>query len=330
MSAYVFILAEKANHDVACMCSTLGVSRSGFYAWCARPPSLRRREDQKLAAQIRDVFSASRRTYGAPRIHAMLLRQGVRVGKKRVARLMRDEGIFGVSRRRGRRSLTRKDPGHPPAPDRVGRRFSAEGPNRLWLCDITYIPTHEGWLYLAVVCDMWSRKIVGWSMRDNLEAALVIDALTMATTCRKPAEGTVVHSDRGSQYTSIAHGASLTASGLLPSMGARGCAYDNAACESVISTIKAELERIYGRAAFPTRHQAQLAVFDYIEGFYNRLRIHSALGNLSPAEFEALNERVDELPVEIDACGEQAHHRPGQPCGLPTITTGSTRDFIDC
>jgi putative transposase len=321
VSVYTFIARERANHRVARMCRVFEVSRSGFYAWASRDPSAHTRGDAKLTGQIADAFVASRRTYGAPRIHAVLARAGVRVSRKRIARLMATSGIVGVSRRRGRRSLTKSNPAVPTAPDRVGRRFRASGPNELWLADITYLATHEGWLYLAVVMDMWSRAIVGWSMREDVKAELVVDALEMARTRRRPVAGCVVHTDRGSQYGSLLYGASLVASGLLASMGARGSAYDNAPVESVISTIKLELERIHGTRPFAGRHQARLAVFDYIEAFYNRLRLHSGIGNLSPVEFEQLH-----WPVEMARQGRASGPTPGAwtDPGSAHITTGST------
>ncbi len=327
MSAYVFIAREKANHRVARLCRVLGVSRSGFYAWASREPSARARSDAQLTDQIQSIFAESRRTYGAPRIHAVLARGGVRISRKRIARLMATAGIEGVSRRRRRRSLTIPNPKAPPVPDRVGRRFVADGPNELWLADITYVATHEGWLYLAIVADMWSRMIVGWSMREDLRAEIVVDALQMARTRRRPQAGGIVHTDRGSQYGSVVYGQTLTASGLLASMGARGCAYDNAPCESVISTIKVELERICGSRPFASRHQARLAVFDYIEAFYNRLRLHSGIGNLSPYEFEQLN-----WPVEMTRRGRAAGPTPGvwTDPGSVHITTGpTTTSMID-
>lgn len=325
MSRFRFIAREKANHPVSVMCRVLEVSRSGFYAWAVREPSPRRRADWRLLGQIQEAFRASRNTYGAPRIHAVLSRGDVHVSRKRIARLMATAGIEGVSRRRRRRSLTIPNPKAPPAPDRVGRRFRADGPNELWLADITYVATHEGWLYLAIVADMWSRMIVGWSMREDLRAEIVVDALQMARTRRRPQAGGIVHTDRGSQYGSVVYGQTLTASGLLASMGARGCAYDNAPCESVISTIKVELERICGTRPFASRHQARLAVFDYIEAFFNRIRIHSALGNLSPAEFEQLH-----WPVEMTRRGRAGGPTPAAWTALRPdhITTGPTTELI--
>ena len=277
------IEAERAEHSISRLCRVLGVSRVGFYAWRRRPPSARALRDAELRRLIATVFSESRQTYGAPRVHAQLHARGVRVGKKRVARLMRQQGLEGVSRRGARRRTTISDPAAPPAPDLVKRRFAAERPDQLWLADITYLPTYEGWLFLAVVMDVCSRKIVGWAMREDLKSELVVDALGMAVARRRPKPGLVHHSDRGSQYTSLAFGRTLRESGLLASMGRRGDAYDNAPVESVISTIKNELVH---RSRFTTRDQARLAVFDYIETFYNPRRLHSSLGHRSPDDYE--------------------------------------------
>jgi putative transposase len=284
------IEAEKAQHPVSLLCSVLGVTRAGFYAWWQRGPSRRALGDAELVALIGRVFVESLETYGAPRVHAELREtHGVRVGRKRVARLMRQLELEGVSRRVKRRRTTIPDPAAAPAPDLVGRRFTAARPNELWLADITYLPTREGWLFLAVVVDVFSRRIVGWSMRDDLKAELVVDALGMAVTRRKPPAGVVHHSDRGSQYTSLAFGTTLRDSGLIASMGRRGDAYDNAACESVISTIKNELIK---RRSWTTRDQARLAVFSYIETFYNPRRRHSALGYRSPIEYENITQET--------------------------------------
>lgn len=284
------IEAEKAQHPVSLLCSVLGVTRAGYYAWRRRGPSERALGDAKLASLIRRVFVESLETYGAPRVHAELREaHGVRVGRKRVARLMRQLELEGVSRRGKRRRTTIPDPVAAPAPDLVGRRFKAGRPNELWLADITYLPTREGWLFLAVVLDAYSRRIVGWSMRDDLKTELVVDALGMAVTRRKPPAGVVHHSDRGSQYTSLAFGTTLRESGLVASMGRRGDAYDNAACESVISTIKNELIK---RRSWTSRDQARLAVFSYIETFYNPRRRHSALGYRSPIEYENMTQQT--------------------------------------
>jgi putative transposase len=280
---YRLIEAERAEHSISRLCKVLGVTRQGFHAWRRRGPSLRQLGDQELKGLIVQIYDGSLQTYGAPRVQLDLAEQQVRVGRKRVARLMRELGIQGVSRRGKKRRTTIADPKAPPAPDLVERRFRAERPNQLWLADVTYVPTLEGWLFLGVVMDMYSRKIVGWAMRDDLKADLVVDALAMAVTRRRPPVGLVHHSDRGSQYTSLAFGRTLRESGLVASMGARGDAYDNAACESVISTLKVEWIK---RHRYQSRDQARLSVFTYIETFYNPRRRHSALGGISPDEYE--------------------------------------------
>jgi putative transposase len=283
VSCYRLIEAEKAHHGVSRLCRVLGVSRAGFYAWQDRPASARAVADQVLTAQIRAIHQRSRGTYGAPRIHAELrLDHGVHVGRKRVARLMRSAGLVGCHRRR-RRGLTRRDPQAAPAPDLVGRAFTATAPNRVWTADITYIPTWSGWLYLAVVLDVWSRRVVGWAMAEHLRTELVCDALEMAIWNRRPDPGLVHHSDQGCQYTSLAFGRRLREAGLVASMGSVGDCYDNAVTESFFATLECEL---LDRSRFATRAQARSAVFDYLEGFYNPRRRHSTLGYLSPAEYE--------------------------------------------
>jgi putative transposase len=299
--SYRLIEAKKAEHPISRLCRVLGVSAAGYYAWRRRGPSLRQLGDAELERLIVAIYDGSLQTYGAPRVHAELRQaHAVRVGRKRVARLMRGLGIEGVSRRGKRRRTTVADPKAAPAPDLVKRRFQASAPNALWLADITYVPTYEGWLFLAVVMDVFSRRIVGWSMRDDLKAELVVDALAMAVTRRKPSAGLVHHSDRGSQYASLAFGSTLRQSGLVASMGRRGDAFDNAACESVISTIKQELVK---RKSWKSRDEVRLAVFSYIESFYNRSRRHSALGYRSPADFELEWEKMnnDELPNTQEA-----------------------------
>jgi putative transposase len=274
---------EKAHHAVSLLCRVLGVSRAGFYAWQSRPRSARALADQALTEQIRAIHRRSRATYGAPRVHAELrLDHGVRVGRKRVARLMRAAGLVGCHRRR-RRGLTRHDPQATPAPDLVNRQFVAVAPDRVWTADITYIPTWTGWLHLAVVLDVFSRRVVGWAMADHLRTELVIDALDMAIWNRRPTEGLVHHSDQGCQYTSLAFGRRLREAGLVASMGSVGDCYDNAVTESFFATLECELLH---RHRFRTRTEARVAVFDYLEGFYNPRRRHSALGQLSPADFE--------------------------------------------
>ncbi len=291
---YRLIEAEKAEHAISRLCKVLGVTRQGFYAWRRRGPSLRSLGDAELARLIVHIYDGSLQTYGAPRIELELRDEhDVRVGRKRVARLMRDLGLRGVSRRGKKPRTTVADEKAPPAPDLVERRFVAERPNALWLADITYVPTLEGYLFLGVVMDMFSRKIVGWSMRDDLKAELVVDALAMAVTRRRPPPGLVHHSDRGSQYTSLAFGRTLRESGLLQSVGRRGHAGDNAACESVISTLKEEWIK---RHRYHSRDQARLSIFRYVETFYNPRRRHSSLGGISPDEYERrfLNRQEEE------------------------------------
>jgi putative transposase len=282
-----FVAEEAAQHPVSLLCRTVGISRQAFYQAQRRGASARCLDDQRLTARVLAAFAASRETYGAPRIHAELRAQGERVGRKRIARLMRQAEIQGVSRRGRRRGTTQRDELATPAPDRLERRFAADGPDRVWVADLTYVPTRQGWLFLGLVMDLWSRRIVGWSMRDDLKADLVVDALTMALTRRQPAPGLIHHSDRGSQYTSLAYGRTLRHSGLLASMGRRGDAYDNAPAESCIATIKCELVH---RTPFTTRDQARLAVFDFIECFYNPHRRHSSLGDISPNQYEKIHQ----------------------------------------
>ena len=264
------------------MCRVLGVSTTGYYAWRARSPSPRRQADQALRERIRIIHERSRRTYGAPRIHAELCEAGVRCGRKRVARLMRQAGLEGAHRRRKARTTVR-DASAPPAPDLVARDFAVDRPDRLWVADITYVRTWSGWLYLAVVLDAFSRKVVGWSMAEHLRVELVLDALNMALWNRRPGPGLVHHSDRGCQYTSLAFGRRCRDAGIVPSMGKVGDAYDNALAEAFFATLETELLM---RQSFPNRGAARLALFEYIEGFYNPHRRHSALGYLSPAEYE--------------------------------------------
>ncbi len=279
---FTFVEAEKAHFPVTTLCRVLGVSRSGYYAWRMRPPSARACADQALSRQIRTVHERSRGTYGAPRIWADLRETGVVCSRKRVARLLRLSGLQGCHRRKGPPS-PRRTPGATPAPDLVRRDFAAPAPDRLWVADITYVPTWAGFLYLAVVLDAHSRRIVGWAMADHLRSELVIDAVDMALWRRRPTQGVIHHSDQGSQYTSLAFGRRLREAGLVGSMGSRGDCFDNATAESFFATLECEL---LARHRFPTRSAARLALFDYIEGFYNTHRRHSALGYLSPAAYE--------------------------------------------
>jgi putative transposase len=292
VSLFRLVDAEKANYPVSLLCRVLGASRSGYYAWRERPPSKRSVEDSALTARIREVHERSRRTYGYPRVHAELNASGVvQCGRRRVARLMREAGLRGCMRGRRRRSTTRRDGDAAPAPDLVDRRFLAASPDRLWLADITYLPTREGFLYLSFILDACSRKVVGWSMADHLRTELVTDALRMALWRRRPPSGVIHHSDRGSQYTALSFGERLKEAGVFPSMGRVGSALDNAMAESFVSTLKAEMP---GRLP-PTREAARMAIFEYIEGFYNPTRRHSSIGYMSPADYERANYFVEEV-----------------------------------
>jgi putative transposase len=263
------------------MCRTLGVSESGYHAWRTRPPSRRARRDGELTTLIRAAHEDSNVIYGAPNIHRELRDQGVRVGKKRVARLMRRAGLVGVTRRRFC-VTTRRDENARRAPDLVDRNFKADGPNKLWVSDITYIPTWAGFLYLAVVLDAWSRRIVGWAMATHLRTELVLDALNMAVTQRRP-DNVVHHSDQGCQYTSVAFGKRCGEAGVRPSMGSVGDAYDNAMCESFFASLECELLQ---RTKLHTQTEGRMAVFRYIEGWYNTRRRHSGLDYQSPISYE--------------------------------------------
>lgn len=263
------------------MCRLLGVSTSGYYAWRDRPPSKRAVSDAQLRERIEALHERSRGTYGVPRIHEDLKEQGHRVGRKRVGRLMREAGLRGVCRRRGTRTTVR-DQDARPAPDLVQRNFSVSGPDRLWVADITYVPTRAGFLYLAVVLDAWSRRVVGWSMATHLRTELVLEALNMAIWQRRPRE-VVHHSDQGSQYTSIAFGSRCREVGVKPSMGSVGDCFDNAMAESFFATLECEL---LDRRQLHTQSEARMAIFDYLEAWYNPRRRHSALGQISPVEFE--------------------------------------------
>jgi len=263
----------------------LKVSKSGYYGWRHRPPSARAKADATLAERIERVHRDSRETYGAPRVHAELRSLGVRCGRKRVARLMRKAGLVGCGGRRRKVRTTRPGTAErvSAVPDLVKRNFAPEAPNRLWVADITYARSWEGWLYLAFVLDAYSRKVVGWSMANHLRTELVLEALNMAIHNRRPAAGLVHHSDRGSQYTSVEFGGRLKEAGLVPSMGSVADAYDNALAESFISTLKRELLH---RHSWPSKESVRAGIFEYIECFYNPRRRHSSLGQMSPTEYE--------------------------------------------
>jgi len=282
---FSFIAAEKTGYPVALMCRALEVNRTSFHDWERRAPSGRSLADAWLTEKIKAIHQSKRRVYGAPRIHAELrMAHGVRVSKKRIERLMRAAGISGlVPRKRGRTTI--RVPGVRVADDLVERCFRPSAPNVLWLADITYLRSWEGWLYLAAVQDAYSRAIVGWSMAEHMRAELVVDALQMALSRRRPPPGLVHHSDQGSQYVSLGFGQAARDAGIAISMGSRGDAYDNAVAESFFATLKKELIQ---RQSWPTRRELGVAVFEYIEAFYNRDRRHSTLGMHSPVEFEQL------------------------------------------
>jgi putative transposase len=288
---YSFVEAQKATYRISRMCKALKVSKSGFYDWRDRTPSARAQADALLSEKIARIHRDSRGTYGAPRIHFELRTLGVRCARKRVARLMREAGLFGCGgrrRRKARTTLRSHTERIPPAPDLVNRNFAPEASDRLWVADITYIRTWEGWLYLSFVLDTYSRKVVGWSMANNLRTELVLDAVNMAIYTRWPSPGLIHHSDRGSQYTSVEFGGRLREEGLVPSMGSVADAYDNSMAESFVSTLKRELIH---RRSWPSRQTARTAIFEYIEGFYNTHRRHSALEHLSPSEYEEVRLR---------------------------------------
>lgn len=281
--------ANQATQSVAQMCRLLGISKSGYYAWLNRPISARAREDIALTAKIHAIHRFSRETYGAPNIHAELAdTHQIRVGRKRVARLMRAAGLRGASLRKFVVTTT-SDPKATHAVDLVERRFYSEGPDRLWVSDITYIPTWAGFVYLAVVLDVYSRRIVGWAMETHLKTELILAALEMALVQRRPA-GVIHHSDRGCQYTSYAFGKRCKEAHVMPSMGSVGDAYDNAMAESFFATLEREL---LSRRRFRSQAEAKMAVFDWIEGWYNPHRRHSSLGYRSPINYECAHRRTD-------------------------------------
>jgi transposase InsO family protein len=282
-----FIDAKKAWYPVAMLCRLVDVSRAGFYAWSCRRPSQRAQADAALTEEIRTIYRKSRQTYGVPRVHAALGATGRHVGRKRVARLMRSAGLRGCGRRRRVRT-TMSDPAATPAPNLVQRQFVADAPNRLWVTDLTYLRTAEGWLYLAALLDVHSRRVVGWAMADHLRTELALEALTMALRLRRPRGGELTHhSDRGSQYTAGAYQAVLTAHGIRCSMSRKGDCLDNAMAESFFATLKRELMPTQG---WTTKAAARAAVFEWIAVYYNRQRRHSSIGYLPPVEFETSKE----------------------------------------
>jgi transposase InsO family protein len=278
------IAAERASYSVALMCRCLKVSRSGFYAWLLSSPSTRAVRDAELSERIRDIHAKSRGTYGSPRVHQELRAQGCDVGHKRVERLMRENGITARVPRR-RPTTTVRDEMDPVAENILDRKFTTKAPDQVWVGDITYIRTLEGWLYLAVLIDLFSRRVVGWSMADHLRTELPMGALEMAVGHRQPTAGTLHHSDRGCQYTSNDYQAALRRSGLSCSMSRAGNCHDNAVAESFFGTL--EIELFFDQPVPRTRDEARAMVHDYIEIFYNRERRHSTIGYFSPVEFEA-------------------------------------------
>jgi putative transposase len=294
VSRFAFVAAERGNHAVARLCRVIGASGSGFYAWLRVIPAVQNRAEAEAALRghIGRIFAARRRVYGSPRVHAELRREGRRHSRRRVARLMRE---MGLAARRGRRPRPRTtDSRHdlPVAPNLLEQRFAAERPDTVWLADISYLPTDEGWLYLAAIKDMATRQIVGWSMADHLRAGLCVDALVMALQRYRPPEGLIHHSDRGVQYAAEPYRQVLERHGITQSMSRRGNCLDNAPMESFFASLKKEQVH---HARFRTREEAKAAVFDYIEVFYNRQRLHSALGYRTPLEARASMEGITML-----------------------------------
>jgi putative transposase len=281
---FAFIKEHQGTWPVQVTCGVLNVSRSGFYAWSRRPESDREQRKKELISKIQLVHEKSRRTYGSPRVTVELKDQGVNVCRNTVAKLMQQAAIRAQLRRRFVPCTTDSCHEHPIAPNRLDRDFAAEAPNRKWACDITYIPTDQGWLYLAVVLDLYSRKVVGWSMQEHLRAELVQEALAMAVASRRPEEGLVHHSDRGVQYACEDYQMLLKKHGISCSMSRKGNCYDNAVVESFFGKLKTELVYCH---SWSDPDQARSAVFNYIEVFYNRQRRHSSLDYLSPEAFEA-------------------------------------------
>ncbi len=310
MTRFAFIDVQRATYGVSVLCRVLGVSRSGFYAWAGRPPSSHEVSDAVLTEQIRTAFTSNRSVYGAPRVHAELAADGVRAGRKRVARLMRGAGLVGCHRRKRSFSVTRQDPAAAAAPDLVERSFTATAPNQLWVADVTYVPTVVGWLYLACVTDVFSRMIVGWSMASHRKTELVVDAVTTAVGRRGGhVPGVIHHSDRGAEYTSHALERELRRHRVLPSMGSVADCYDNALAESVFATLECELFDQQPGGRVDSHHAARLAIFDFIEGFYNPRRRHSALPDAVPGRLRT-----------------RPRLRPGRDCSGSGVTTPASRD----
>ncbi len=296
------------------MCKVLGVSASGFYAWRDRPPSQRAVANVVLTEQIRQAHAGSDGIYGMPRIRAELRDLGIRAGRERIGRLMRLAGIQGVTQR-GFVVTTERDHRQRPAPDLVNRKFVAAGPNQLWVADATYVPTWAGFIYLAIVLDVWSRRVVGWSIGESLKTDLMLAALNMALEQRKPDDGVIHHSDQGSQYTSLAFGKRCQDMGVRPSMGSVGDAYDNAMAEAFFANLEREL---IDRHSFTSKAEARMAVFTWIEAWYNPRRRHSALGQQSPVNFE----RSQSHKMHIPATGMEHGLPPAGVCVASATPAG--------
>lgn len=325
MSIYRHISeAKKAKeHPVSLQCKLLGVSESGYWAWLSRAPSDRALYDAWLLERIRQVHDASKGRYGSPRVHAMLRRQGVRVGEKRVARVMRAAGLQGAFRRR-RKGCTVPVEGVEPFRDLVGREFRPDALNRVWCTDIKQTRTGEGWLYLAAVQDLFSRRIVGWAMAPHMRKELVVEALEMAVRARRPAKGTVCHSDHGGQFVSLSFGQACHDAGIAQSMGAVGSCFDNAVAETFFATLTKELLLHQAPNAWATRAELRSAVFEFIEGYYNPTRLHSTLGMRSPAEYEADHAAGDPDGLARTVARAGAREKPVHNLRLHTATTTTT------
>ena len=280
----MLIDAEKANHGVSALCRQLGVSRSGYYAWKHHEESSRTTEDRRLLAKIRRIHARSHQRYGSPRIHVELQAEGEHIGRKRVVRLMKENGLRGRRKRPFRKFTTDSIHGHPIAPNLLNRQFSAAQRDRVWVADITCIPTGEGWLYLAVLLDLFSRRVVGWAMSKSLKSDIAKEALKRALAARRPRPGLLHHSDRGVQYACADYQELLKHNGMVSSMSRTANCLDNAVAESFFSTLKAELVH---ESSYATRESARRAVAGYIEGFYNEVRLHSSLGYVAPIVFES-------------------------------------------
>ena len=281
---YAFIERHRTAWPIVIQCVVLKVSRSGFYSWRQRPPSATSAKRAALMQEVREVHRLSRETYGAVRVHQALGQRGTMCNRKSVAKVMREAGIRSKTSRKFRVTTTDSNHAHPVAANVLDRDFTAEKANQKWVADITYIATLEGWLYLAVVLDLFSRKVVGWSMSERIDSRLVVDALEMAVTGQLPGAGLIAHSDRGVQYASEHYQRTLTTHGIECRMSRRGDCWDNAPAESFFATLKKELVH---HEVYETRTEARASLFEYIEVFYNRHRLHSSLGYVSPTDFEA-------------------------------------------